>query len=125
MNQCIAIVSDMIFAARITGTAEKVGARCKAVKTLDALQDVLKSENPDLVLVDMNCDGLSPEKAIRTVKSECPSARVVAFFSHVQGELMEQAIAAGADDAWPRSAFVQRLPELLRSTDDPAVNQQD
>ncbi len=113
MGRCIAIVSDMIFATRITGTAEKVGAKCKIVKDPGTLQDALESENPGTVLVDMNCDGISSEAAIRTVKSHCPNARVVAFFSHVQTELKEQARAAGADVIWPRSAFVQRLPQLL------------
>ena len=113
MGGCIAIVSDMIFATRITGTAEKVGAKCKVVSRRNALQDALESENPGTVLVDMNGDGISPEEAIRTVKSHCPNARVVAFFSHVQTELMERARAAGADDAWPRSVFVQRLPQFF------------
>ena len=113
MGSCIAIVSDMVFATRITGTAEKVGADCRIINDPSDLQDALESENPGTVLVDMNCDGISPEEAIRTVKSHCPNARVVAFFSHVQTELMELARAAGADDAWPRSAFVQRLPQLL------------
>ena len=120
MGSSIAIVSDMIFASRITGTAAKVGAKCKIVKDPGALQDALESDEPGTVLVDMNCDGISPEEAIRTVKSQCPNARVVAFFSHVQTELMEQARAAGADDVWPRSVFVQRLPELLASSDRPS-----
>ena len=113
MGGCIAIVSDMIFATRITGTAEKVGADCRVINNPGDLQDALESENPGTVLVDMHCDGISPEEAIRTVKSHCPSARVVAFYSPVQTELKEQATAAGADEAWPRSAFVQRLPQLL------------
>ena len=120
MDHCIGIVSDLIFAARITGTADKVGVKCKIVKDPDTLQDALESENPGTVLVDMHCDGISPEEAIRTVKSHRRNARVVAFFSHVQSELMEQARAAGADDVWPRSAFVQRLPELLASSDRPS-----
>ncbi len=73
----------------------------------------MESGKPRTVLVDMNCDGISPEEAIRTVKSQSMNARVVAFFSHLQTELMERARAAGADDAWPRSVFVQRLPQLL------------
>lgn len=117
MNKCIAIVSDLIFATRITGTAEKVGAECRIINDQSDLQDALESEPPRLVVVDMSCDGISPEEAIRTVKSHCPSARVVAYCSHVQTDLMERAKAAGADDVWPRSAFVQRLPELLSSSD--------
>ena len=112
MGSHIAIVSDMIFATRITGTASKVGAKCKIVKDLGAMNDSLESDEPETVLVDMNCEGISPEDAIRTSKSHWPNARVVAFFSHVQTELKEQATAAGADDVWPRSVFVQRLPQL-------------
>ncbi len=120
MDRCIGIVSDLIFATRITGTAYMVGAKCEIVEHPGTLLDALESENPSAVLVDMNCDGISPEEAIRTVKSHWPNARVVAFFSHVQTELKEQARAAGADDVWPRSAFVQRLPELLASSDRPS-----
>ena len=89
-------------------------------RDLATLHDALESEQPETVLVDMHCDGISPEESIRAVKSLCPNARVVAFFSHVQTELMEQAKAAGADVVWPRSAFVQRLPELLASSDRPS-----
>ena len=120
MGPFIAIVSDLIFATRITGTAKKLGATCKIVKDLGALLDALDADEPGTVLVDMNGDGISPEEAIRTVKSHCPNARVVAFFSHVQTEMKEQARVAGADDVWPRSAFVQRLPELLASSDRPS-----
>ncbi|MCH7474658.1 MAG: response regulator transcription factor [Gemmatimonadetes bacterium] len=117
MDRCIAIVSDLIFATRITGTAKKVGAKCEIVSNPSALQDALESDEPRAVLVDMNCDGISPEEAIRTVKSRFPNARVVAFYSHVQTKLGDQARAAGADDVWPRSAFVQRLPQVLAAAD--------
>ncbi len=120
MDRCIAIVSDMIFATRITGTAAKVGAKCKIVKDPSALHDALESDEPGTVLVDMNCDGISAEEAIRTVKSHRPNARVVAFFSHVQTELKEQAKAAGADDVWPRSVFVQQLQQLLQAAERPS-----
>ena len=113
MGSCIAIVSDMIFASRISSTAKMVGTRCKIINNAGDLQSALESQELKTVLVDMSCDAISPEEAIRTVKSHCPSARVIAFFSHVQTELMEQAKAAGADDVWPRSTFVQRLPGLL------------
>lgn len=119
MHNCIAIVSDMIFATRITGTAEKVGADCRIINDQSDLQDALESDEPRIVVVDMNCDGISPEEAIWVVKLHCPKARVVAFYSHAQTELMKQAKAAGADDVWPRSAFVQRLPQLLEAADQP------
>ena len=114
MGSSIAVVTDMIFAARIRGTAEKIGTECQVVSTMDALRSALEGGQPGVVLVDMSADGLSPSDAIRAVKELHPAARVVAFFSHTQTELLEQARAAGADDILPRSAFVQRLPDLLR-----------
>ena len=93
MDRCIAIVSDLIFATRITGTAKKVGAKCKIVSNSSALQDALESDEPSTVLVDMNCDGISSEKAIREVKSNCSTARVVAFCSHAQTVLMERVLS--------------------------------
>ena len=115
MPHSIAIVSDLIFSSRITGTANKVGATCKIVKDIPSLQNELESSDVTTVLMDLSCDGLAPEEAIRTIKSKRPGIRVVAFCSHVQTELMTQATNAGADLVLPRSAFVQQLPQLLRA----------
>ena len=78
MDRVIAIVSDMIFATRITGTAEKVGAACRIVNDLSGLQDALQSNEPGTVLVDMDCDGISPEEAIRVAKHSCKRADDIA-----------------------------------------------
>jgi len=118
MGSCIAVVSDLIFSSRIKVTAAQFGAECTTAGTSSGLQAALDAQNPALVLVDMNCEGLVPVEAIRAVKSRAAAPRVVAFFPHVQGELGERALAAGADDAWPRSAFAQRLPELLAGVAD-------
>lgn len=113
MADCIAVVSDMIFATRIRSTAEKAGAECRVVHSKDGLCQALEDCAPKAVLIDMDCDGVSAEESIRIVKAQRPHARVVAFFSHVQSEQRTQALAAGADDVWPRSMFVQRLPGVL------------
>ena len=39
--------------------------------------------------------------------------RITGFYSHVDGETRRRALAAGVDEAMPRSAFVTKLPELL------------
>ena len=119
MNGSLAIVSDMIFASRITGTAAKLGTPCQIVGDLASLESALSESEPKTVLVDMNLEGFAPEEAIRTVKSLRPGARVIAFFSHVQTELMEQARSAGADDIWPRSLFVQNLQQVLEEAGQP------
>ncbi len=119
MNGSLAIVSDMIFASRITGTAAKLGMPCQVVGDLPSLEAALSESEPKTVLVDMNLEGLSAGEAIRTVKSLRPDARVIAFFSHVQTELMERARSAGADEVWPRSLFVQNLAQVLEESGQP------
>jgi hypothetical protein len=44
---------------------------------------------------------------------------LVGFFSHVQTELRERALAAGFDRVLPRSAFVQQLPQILQGDKEP------
>jgi hypothetical protein len=64
-----------------------------------------------IVIVDLEALGDDPADAVRSLVA---AAKVVlAFGPHVQGELLAAARAAGAV-ALPRSAFLERLPELLR-----------
>lgn len=114
MNGCIAIVSDLIFASRISATAASLDTQCRIIRDQASLEAALSESEPKVVLVDMSLDGLPPAEAIRLVKSQRPAARVVAFFSHVQTELLKQAQSAGADDVWPRSVFVQNLEQVLK-----------
>lgn len=118
MGHCLAVVSDLIFATRIRATALKSGVQCVLVSNETALQRALESATPRTVLVDMNCEGLSAGEAIRTIKGQCPSARVIAFFSHVQTDLKKQAREAKADEVLPRSEFVLRLPSILSEVDE-------
>jgi CheY-like chemotaxis protein len=113
MTDCIAVVSDLIFATRIRATAEQAGATCQIADSQDTLRDALGASESMVILVDMDCSGIAAEEAIRVAKARRPHTRVIAFFSHVEVEKKRQALAAGADDVWPRSTFVQRLPSVL------------
>lgn len=113
MAVCLAIVSDLIFATKIRSTAEALGSTCRVAASLGALEDALGSSAVGLAIVDMQVQGISAEEAIREIKAHRPATRVIAYFSHVQAELMTTAREAGADEAWPRSKFVQELPGLF------------
>jgi len=116
--KCLAVVSDLIFATRIRSTAESLGAACLVVATNDGIATALSRADIDLVIVDMHVSSMSPTEAIRLVKQLRTGARVVAYFSHVQTDLMRAAQEAGADDVWPRSKFVQELQGLFRRDSD-------
>jgi len=47
------------------------------------------------------------------LRAAAKDMRVVAFLSHVQKELAQQAKDAGCDEVMPRSSFTQNLAEIL------------
>lgn len=113
MNHCIVVLSDMLFATRVSHTTEQLGGSCQVARDANHLSEILADGAVNTVLVDMSCEALDPERAIRETKELHPAVRVVAFYPHVQTELADNAKSAGADDAWPRSAVVRRLASLL------------
>ena len=94
-----ALVSDLIFASRITGH----GVPVRIARAADEL------DGADLVLIDLEC----PDAMDAIARCREQSSRIVAFGSHVRKDLLDAARAAGADEVLPRSAFVNRLREIL------------
>ena len=109
----MAVVTDLIFATKITSTAASVGAPVRVVRGLDQLGESLKDGRAPLVLIDLEADGIDSMAAIGTCRRSGLELRVIAFGSHVRRDLLAAARAAGADEVMPRSAFVTRLPALL------------
>jgi CheY-like chemotaxis protein len=114
-NQILVAVDDMFFAARIRSTAESLGVPVSMVKTGPDLIQKAESLSPSLIIVDLNSERLDPIESIRQLKSnpDLKGLPVVGFLSHVQIELKNLAEQAGCDSILPRSAFTQRLPEIL------------
>lgn len=111
----MALVSDLIFSTKITSTAASLGVPVKVLRSVDALTQRLGESGDTLVLVDFDSDDIDPIEAITTCRQSANPPRIVAFGSHVRGDLIEACRRAGADEVLPRSAFVRRLPELLRA----------
>lgn len=109
----LALVTDMIFATKITSTAKAVGVDLAIVRTLDALREKLNGD-VSLVLIDMNADGVDATAAIAAAGSAPSSPHVLAYLSHVQTDLAEAARNAGADQILPRSKFSIDLPAILQ-----------
>ena len=113
----IAVVTDLIFSTKITGTAKALGKPYAVARTLEKLQEHLDAatENP-LVIVDLNSAGVDTIAAVRAAKSHAKQPRVIAFLSHVEVELAQQGREAGADQVMARSGFVNQLPSILAGT---------
>jgi len=112
-NTVLALVTDLIFSTKITGTGRSVGVAVRVVKSEAALSAALEEQRPVAVLVDMNAEGPNGLAAIELCRAHTSEPEVIAYLSHVQKELAEQASAAGAHRVMPRSVFSAELPALL------------
>ena len=112
MPGCVALVTDLIFATRIGGTAGQAGLECRIVRSVGDLEAAVRAHRPALVLLDLQADGIVGPDAVARTREADPDTRVVGFVSHVEKDLAAAAAAAGAE-VLPRSRFVHQLPELL------------
>lgn len=110
-GRIVALVSDLIFATKVTATARFVGAQAAAVTTVEAALQALAGASG--ILVDMHLPGDAADRFIREARAHRPPPRVVAFYSHVCIDLAERAKAAGADLVLPRSKFSRNLSAIL------------
>ena len=114
-RRVLAAVDDIFFAAKIRGAAEALGVGYESVRDPTAAAESARSNPPSVVVADLHATRCDPFALAESFKRDPALAGVplVGFFSHVQTEIKERALAAGFDRVLPRSAFVQQLPQIL------------
>ena len=114
MHTIIAVVDDLFFASKIRGTGERVGARIVFVKSINDAIEKTRDESPVLIIADMNarCDAIEFARALKG-DGALSGIPLLGFFSHVQIELQQAALAAGFDRVMPRSVFARDLVKIL------------
>lgn len=114
-RRVLIVVDDLFFLTRIQATAAQAGVTVESCPP-EALAARCAAAPPDLVMMDLHGAGDPLERA-RELKRESATASIpiVAFYSHVEGELRKRALEAGIERVLPRSAFTARLAELLGS----------
>ena len=105
----IVVVDDMFFASKIRAVAEAVGVEISFPRTREAL--IEKAREARLILVDLHNQKIDPVELAR----ELSGVKLIGFFSHVETELRQKAIAAGYDSVIPRSVFARDLAEILEN----------
>jgi CheY-like chemotaxis protein len=112
----VALVDDLFFLAKIQETAKDVGVTLVKVDSGNGPAAITEAQ-PQAIIMDLSARSLPVVEWIRTLKSDpaTQSIRIIGFVSHVQGQLIADAKAAGCDSVMARSAFTQQLPQLLRS----------
>ena len=99
-----------MFSTRIEDAAKHLGYPIHSPGADDDFGAVMARERPALVIVAL--DAANWQDAV--VAAKRAGARVLAFGSHKNVELMQQAKAAGCDEVVARSRMASDLPNLLK-----------
>jgi CheY-like chemotaxis protein len=111
-RRVLGVLDDLLFTVKIADAAKRNGLQTQFVKSeADAL--AAAAERPMLIILDLNANSVDPIALIPKLK-ELGKIPVIAFVSHVQGELKQRAHEAGADMVMARSAFSTNLPQILK-----------
>jgi PleD family two-component response regulator len=115
-KKILAVVDDLLFTVKISDAAKRVGLDAEFVKSEHDLLDKAAEERPLLIILDLNANSVQPLKLISTLKAndDLKSISIIAFLSHIQGELKQKAQEAGANMVMARSAFSQNLQQILK-----------
>ncbi len=114
-RKVVAVVQDLMFTVKISDAAKKAGLPVEFVKSEEDVLHKAK-ENPTAIIFDLNMPSVNAIKLIRELKKDANAKKIslIAYLSHVQGELKRKALDAGCDIVMTRSAFSQNLPTLLK-----------
>lgn len=109
---------DLMFATRISATAESMAIPTRPGRSAAALQARLDQAddgrlNEPVTGVIVDLDTPDAIDLITQVKTHDKAMPVVAFGSHVMTELLQNARQAGADFVMPRSMFTSSLKDIL------------
>ncbi len=110
MTKILMLVPDLMFATRIDDVAKYLGYRVAALNPGDDFAAVITRESPRLIIVSLDADEWA--HAVRAGKDF--GARVLAFGSHKNVEVMQAAKRAGCDEVVARSRMAAESSNLLR-----------
>jgi CheY-like chemotaxis protein len=115
MTTAVALVEDLIFLSRIREAGRRTGASVQAVRDVAGLLEAVRG-GAAVAFIDLDSPRLPWREALAALRADPALAdlTVIGFFSHVHAEHAREALTAGATQALPRGAFVERLDALLR-----------
>ncbi|HYM12122.1 MAG TPA: response regulator [Bryobacterales bacterium] len=114
-SKILAVVDDLFFVTKINETARRAGVTIEFATSEEAVLGSAPNK-PSLIIVDLNLNAVPPLPLISKLKShpDFKQTSILAFVSHVQGELKQKAQKAGCDMVLARSSFSQNLPQILK-----------
>lgn len=116
----LAYCPDLLFTTKISEAGRHLGIKVETADSIHQLEERAAAIHPALVLIDLGSHGVDYPKSIRNLRSLLPKTALIAYGSHIDKQLREQAKAAGCDEVLVRSEFVKTLPRLLRDSTHPS-----
>lgn len=114
MARAILFATDLMFGSKVLATGRALNIDVRTVSSVDRLTELLAGGDARLVLVDMSLPVESACAAIRAAAEHASKPTIVAFYSHVQGEFRDAALAAGAHEVMPRSKLSAEVEAVVR-----------
>lgn len=112
----VCVLDDLLFSVKISTAAKSLGADVYFERTPGMAVARVKERQPSLVILDLNSAKLNPLTVIAELKAD-PATRAIrtlGFVSHVHADVIDAARRAGIDEVLARSAFTQRLADILQ-----------
>ena len=111
----LAVLDDLLFTSKIRTTANQLGVAIAFARSSESALSDMRKNLPSLVIFDLNNPRTDPLGTVEVMKADPALAEIptVGFASHVQTDVIDAARRAGVGDVMARSAFTQKLPEIL------------
>jgi CheY-like chemotaxis protein len=111
----LAVLDDLLFTSKIRTTARQLGIPISFARSAEGALESMRNSPPSLVILDLNNPRIDSLGTVGTMRSDPALAAIptVGFASHVQTDVIDAARRAGVGEVLARSAFAQRLPEIL------------
>lgn len=113
----LCVVDDLMFSMKISTAAKALQRPVAFERSAANVVGRVRADKPSLVIFDLNSVTLQPLDAIRAIKRdpELQATRMLGYASHVDTMTINAARQAGIDEVLARSAFTERLGDILTS----------
>ena len=109
----LAVIDDLLFRAKLEAAAAHADVHLEIVTGASAAAGVRLNPSCTLLIVDLTLSSADPVAVVHALRRAAPGVPILGYAPHAQADRKAQATAAGCAWVWPRSLFVQRLPEVL------------
>ncbi|MHB1468939.1 MAG: hypothetical protein ACYCU0_04585 [Solirubrobacteraceae bacterium] len=114
MTRVVALIPDLLFGSNVLGALSAAGIDAEQAASVDAAGERLAAASADVLVVDLtgDLDGAAALESLRA-GGALSNVKTLAFYSHVDAEMRERALAAGFDLVVPRSRMAREGASLI------------